>query len=338
MSETVIRIRDLTKRFPGKNGTVTALDRVSLEIRRGEIYGIIGMSGAGKSTLVRCMNFLERPTEGTVSILGHDLGELGKKELTRLRKNISMIFQHFNLLMQSTTLENIMFPMKLAHMPRTEAREKALKLLKTVGLEDKADAYPVQLSGGQKQRVAIARALATDPQIILCDEATSALDPMTTRQILALLKQINREFGITVVIITHEMAVIREICSRVAVMEQSNLVEEGTVEEVFSHPKTKAAFRLIYPGEELENAEQRFTGKAIRIVFSGQESTVPVVAQGVLQTGALVSIFHSNLQQVGEKVFGQMALTLPEDPEKAEAFVQYVKDSGLIVEEVKKDV
>lgn len=240
-----IQVEHLYKTFNSKENQVNAVEDVSLDIEQGEIFGVIGLSGAGKSTLVRCLNLLERPTSGTIKIDGKDLLSLSEGELRLERRKIGMIFQHFNLLMQRNVLDNVCFPMEIAGIGKREARKKALEYLETVDLKEKAKAYPVQLSGGQKQRVAIARALASDPHIILCDEATSALDPQTTRTILKLLKQINKEFGITIIMITHEMRVIEEICDRVAVLDHGQLQELGTVQEVFSNPRTKAAKRLI---------------------------------------------------------------------------------------------
>lgn len=244
MSEIVIE--NLSKNFISRDGTVEALKNVSLSIESGDIYGIIGMSGAGKSTLVRCMNFLETPTEGRVLIDGKSLGDFSKKELQKKREDIGMIFQHFNLLMQKSVLENICFPLYIQKKRKKEARARALELLELVGLADKKNAYPAQLSGGQKQRVAIARALASNPRILLCDEATSALDPQTTSSILELLRDINRRFGITIVIITHQMSVVREVCSHVAIMQDGEVAETGRVADVFSHPKSRMAKELIY--------------------------------------------------------------------------------------------
>lgn len=241
----IIQVENLWKKFEMKGQQVEALKDVNFNIERGEIFGIIGLSGAGKSTLVRCLNLLEKPTSGKVIVKGKDLMRLSQKELRSQRQNIGMIFQHFNLLMQRNVLDNICFPMEIAGMSKKDARVRALKLLETVGLEEKAKAYPVQLSGGQKQRVAIARVLANNPEILLCDEATSALDPQTTQSILSLIKNINETYGITVIIITHEMHVVREVCHRVAVIDKGIVEEIGAVEEVFSQPKTKAARRLI---------------------------------------------------------------------------------------------
>ena len=241
----IIRVENISKPFQANSGQVEAVRNISFSIEKGEIFGIIGLSGAGKSTLVRCLNLLEKPTEGNVYIDGENLIELSAKELRRVRQDIGMIFQHFNLLMQRNVVDNICFPLEIAGVGRKEAKKRALELLETVGLSEKAKSYPAQLSGGQKQRVAIARVLANNPKILLCDEATSALDPQTTKAILELLKEINQKYGITIVVITHEMAVVREICSRVAVLDHGNLVEEGTVEEVFNAPKTEEARRML---------------------------------------------------------------------------------------------
>jgi D-methionine transport system ATP-binding protein len=252
----MIELRNLSKRFVTKDGPVDALNNVNLTVNDGDIYGIIGMSGAGKSTLVRCINMLERPTEGSVLLDGRDLGALNKAEIQKVRREVTMIFQSFNLLMQSTCLQNVMFPLKLIHTPKAEAEARAKELLKTVGLPDKANVYPAQLSGGQQQRVAIARALATNPRVLLCDEATSALDPQTTREVLALLKKINQEYGITIVVITHAMSVIEEICGRVAVLEKGRMVEIGKVQEVFANPQTRAAKRLLLSKQSEELLEE----------------------------------------------------------------------------------
>jgi D-methionine transport system ATP-binding protein len=244
----MVRVEHLSKTFSARDERVDAVQDISFSIEQGEIFGVIGLSGAGKSTLVRCLNLLERPTDGHVVIDGQDLAELSAKELRLARRQIGMIFQHFNLLMQRSVIKNVCFPMEIAGVKRKEARERAMEYLRMVGLEEKANAYPAQLSGGQKQRVAIARVLAGNPKLLLCDEATSALDPQTTKSILALLKEINERFGITMVVITHEMRVVKEICDRVAVLEKGHLVETGSVEDVFSHPKTQAAKQLILTG------------------------------------------------------------------------------------------
>lgn len=252
MKTAYIEVRDLSKTYSAKNGAVEALKSVSLSIPKNEIFGVIGLSGAGKSTLVRCLNLLEKPDAGEVVIDGENLLTLSKEALRLRRQKIGMIFQHFNLLEQQTVLENVCFPLQIRGIPQKQRREKALLLLRQVGLEDKAKAYPSQLSGGQKQRVAIARVLANEPDILLCDEATSALDPETTKHILNLLRTIHDTMGITIVIITHEMKVIQEICTQVAVLDNGSVQEWGSVAEVFNHPKSKAAKRLLLMEEAKE--------------------------------------------------------------------------------------
>ena len=331
--ETMIQIKDVTKTFVGKDNTVEALKGINLDIHKGEIYGIIGMSGAGKSTLVRCLNFLERPTSGTVLVEGKDLSTLKDSELRKVRTQIAMIFQHFNLLMQRTVLDNICFPMEITNTPRKDAVKRARELLEIVGLTQKELAYPAQLSGGQKQRVAIARALATNPKILLCDEATSALDPTTTKAILALLKEINEKYGITIVIITHEMTVVQEICSHVAIIDEGSLAETGTVEEVFSRPRSKAAKKLVFRGEGKPYDEMR--GKrCIRIVFSSNSSYEPVIANMVLACNTPVNILLADIQDIGGVAHGQMILQLPEEEAVAEKMIQYLKNRKLEVEEL----
>lgn len=245
MNDNYIVIKNLSKTYKAKNSEVAALKDISITIPQNEIYGVIGLSGAGKSTLVRCINLLEKPDSGSIEIDGEDLTKLNSKQLRLKRQKIGMIFQHFNLLEQQTVLENVCFSMEISGVPKAKRKAKAMELLSKVGIEDKAKSYPSQLSGGQKQRVAIARVLANEPDILLCDEATSALDPETTKSILDLLKDIRDTFGLTVVIITHEMKVIQEICTRVTVLENGVIQESGSVEEVFSNPKSKAAKRLL---------------------------------------------------------------------------------------------
>ena len=245
----------LCKEFISDDGKISALSDISFEVEKGEIFGIIGLSGAGKSTLVRCINRLEEPTSGCVLFKDRSINGLSAKELRKERRKIGMIFQHFNLLMQRSVLDNVALPLEIAGAKRKEAREKAREYLEAVGIPDKANAFPSQLSGGQKQRVAIARVLASDPELLLCDEATSALDPQTTRQILALLRDINKKYGITILIITHAMTVVQEICDRVAVLEGGRLMEMNTVKELFAHPRTKAAKRLLLIQED-DNEEE----------------------------------------------------------------------------------
>lgn len=344
MSE--IEVRHLYKTFEQKELKVNALKDINLTIDAGDIYGIIGMSGAGKSTLVRCLNYLEKPTDGQVLIEGRDLGSLSEKELRKQRSDIAMIFQHFNLLMQKSVIDNICFPLQLAGVKKAEARKRAKELLKTVGLEEKEKAYPAQLSGGQKQRVAIARALASEPKILLCDEATSALDPQTTASILSLLKEINEQLGITIVIITHQMSVIREICNRVAIMEHGELVEEGPVEEIFSHPKSRAARELILrdkpEGEAAGNhgaLRERMQGsRKLRIVFSENSAFEPVIANMILKFGTPVNILRADTKNVGGFAKGEMILGLPEDRHLQIDIEQYLIEKGLEIEEVTGDV
>ena len=328
----IIEVKSVNKSFKSKNSTVEALKDVNLSIQQGDIYGIIGLSGAGKSTLVRCLNLLEKPSSGTVVVEGNDLMAISSKELRHLRQSIGMIFQHFNLLMQRSVLRNIEFPMEIMKVSRAKARQKALELLEVVGLSDKANAYPSQLSGGQKQRVAIARVLAMNPKILLCDEATSALDPQTTKSILNLLKEINKTYGITIVIITHEMSVVEEVCNRVAIMDQGRVVEEGLVEEIFASPKTPEAKRLIVStGEVVKIMEGR---RCVRIVFSTQSSFEPVVANMVLEFKMPVNILYADTKNVNGVAKGEMILQLPENKEIADRMVERLRASHLTVEEV----
>ena len=329
----MIELKHITKRFPTAEGEFTALNDVSLTIGDGDIFGIVGMSGAGKSTLVRCLNLLERPSEGQVIIDGEDLCAMSQKELTLRRRSISMIFQHFNLLMQRTCLDNICFPMEIAGKKGPEVKKRARELLDIVGLPDKADAYPAQLSGGQKQRIAIARALASDPKILLCDEATSALDPKTTRDILRLIQDINRRLGITVVIITHEMGVIEEICSHVAILDHGVLQETGTVEETFSNPKTEAGRRLVYPDGVI--IDQLPAANVIRIAFNGSSSYEPLIASLAMDCQVKVNILGADTRNVDGKAFGTMLLGLPENAEERERAIQYIKNQpNVTMEEV----
>lgn len=330
--EPIIKIEHLNKAFRLKDTDVHALQDVSLDIYKGNIYGIIGMSGAGKSTLVRCLNFLERPTSGKVIVDGKNLAELTEKQLREARKDIGMIFQHFNLLMQRSVLDNVCFPLEIAGMKKSEAKQKAMEYLKIVGLEEKAKAYPSQLSGGQKQRVAIARVLASDPKILLCDEATSALDPQTTKSILQLLKEINQKYGITIVIITHEMAVVQEICSHVAIIDKGNLAEYGKVEDIFLSPKSREAKKLIYQGYE-KVAEMK--GKrCVRIVFSENSSFEPVIGNMVLAFKSPVNILYANTRDLDGVAKGEMVLQLPEDESLGQKMITYLKNAKLAVEEL----
>ena len=330
--EPIIQIQKVTKTFLGKDNQVEALKGISLDIERGDIYGIIGMSGAGKSTLVRCLNFLEKPTTGTVLIENKDLSAMSGKELRKTRTEIAMIFQHFNLLMQRNVLDNICFPMEIVGVKKADARKRAKELLEVVGLSEKAKSYPAQLSGGQKQRVAIARALANNPKILLCDEATSALDPTTTKSILQLLQQINRDYGITIVIITHEMSVVQEICSHVAIIDNGELAEHGRVEDVFTSPKSAAAKKLVFMVNP-QIGEMR-SKKCIRIVFVENSSFEPVIANMILECKAPVNILLADNKDINGIAHGQMILQLPEDEGIASKMIHYLQDRKLTVEEV----
>ncbi|WP_297288982.1 methionine ABC transporter ATP-binding protein [uncultured Flavonifractor sp.] len=329
----MIELKHLSKVFPTADGDFEALSDINLTIGDGDIFGIVGMSGAGKSTLVRCINLLERPTQGEVLIDGENLMDLSPARLRQTRRSISMIFQQFNLLMQRTCLKNICFPMEIAGVPAAEAKKRALEYLDIVGLPDKANAYPAQLSGGQKQRIAIARALASNPKVLLCDEATSALDPTTTRSILKLIQDINRRLGITVVVITHEMAVVEEICTHVAILDHGHMVETGTVEEVFSNPKTEAGRRLVFP--EGARIDQFPVASVVRVVFNGGSSYEPLIASLAIDCGVKVNILGADTRNVNGKAFGSMLLGLPEDKSEAAKAMNYLRaQQDVSVEEV----
>ena len=328
----LIELNQLTKTFKGKTQTVDALKDINLQIEQGDIFGIIGMSGAGKSTLVRCINFLEQPTSGNVVIDGKDLASLSPKELRQLRQQVSMIFQHFNLLSQRDVRGNIAFAMEIAGMKRPQIEKRIDELLEIVGLTDRQHNYPSQLSGGQQQRVAIARALATIPKIILCDEATSALDPTTTTSILNLLREINRKMGITIVIITHEMSVVESTCTHVAIIDDGQLAECGTVESVFSQPKSAAAKKLIF---RTAGADSGAMGeRMIRIVFEGSSADEPTISDLAMQCHVAVNIRYADTREVSGKLFGQMILQLPEDHLQQEKAIYFLQNKGLRVEEV----
>ena len=333
MSETLIAVKNLVKEYG--NG-VRALDQIDLEIGRGDIFGIIGMSGAGKSTLVRCLNNLEKPTEGTVEIQGRELSKMKGRTLRKERQKISMIFQHFNLLMQKNVLDNICFPLEIAGVKKKQAKERARELLEIVGLSDKAKSYPAQLSGGQKQRVAIARALTNNPDILLCDEATSALDPQTTQSILELLQTINKEYGITIVIITHEMSVVQKICNKVAILEKGKLAEAGAVTKIFANPESAVAKKMLF-GDEGETKEMK--GKhLIRVVFSENSSFEPVIGNMILHFKQPLNILYADTKDIQGTATGEMILQLPDQPEIAEQMSAYLRDRKLTVGEVDEHV
>ena len=332
----MIEIQHLTKTFTTAGGTTEALKDVSLTIPDGEIYGIIGMSGAGKSTLVRSINMLERPTSGKIVIDGRDMAALSEAELRAARRDITMIFQGFNLLMQRTCQRNVAFPLELAGMKRGDAMKRAAELLELVGLGDKLKNYPSQLSGGQQQRVAIARALATKPKILLCDEATSALDPQSTQSILGLIRDIHDRLGITVIVITHQMSVVEQICTRVAILDGGEVAEERKVSEVFAAPQSQAAKRLVYP-EGYEQPVVRFDeGKMLRVVFNGAKATkTPLIAQMALDCGITASILGASTKGIGEKAYGNMLLGIPGGDAELQRAMDYLRSiPDIFVEEV----
>ncbi len=338
MSRPIIEIKNLTKTFSGAGETVCALENINLCVEQGGIFGIIGLSGAGKSTLVRCMNLLERPTSGEVIVDGKALTSLSEGELRLMRRKITMIFQGFHLLMQRTCLGNICFPIELSGTPAPQAKKRAAELLELVGLSDKAAAYPSQLSGGQKQRVAIARALATNPKVLLCDEATSALDPTTTASILELLRELNHRLGVTVVVITHQMSVIEEICSRVAILDGGAVAEQGRVEDIFSNPATDAARRLVYPGGVRVEQVPR-SSRAVRVSFNGGTVYQPLIASLAIDCGVKVNIMGADTRNIDGRAFGTMLLGLPQEPNDAARALSYLHSQPYIrVEEVEEHV
>ena len=323
----MIEIKNLCKTYSSASGNVEALRDINLTIEDGEIFGIIGLSGAGKSTLVRCINLLERPTSGSVIIDGQDITVLPRPELLKMRRSISMIFQGFNLLEQRSVLRNVTFPLEISGVKGQAAKQKAMELLKVVGLEEKAAAYPAQLSGGQKQRVAIARALASDPRYLLCDEATSALDPNTTRSILELLRSINEKMGVTIIVITHEMKVIDQICDRVAVIDQSRIAESGRVSDVFANPQSQIARELILPQDR--SAIETSGGKKIRIIFDGMQSKEPVISNMTLDCQVPVNIMFADTKDFDGIVYGHMIIELPTDAHQAEKVIAWLKNSDV---------
>ena len=334
----MIELQHVSKTFENAGGRVDALRDVSLTIADGDIYGIIGMSGAGKSTLVRCINMLERPTEGRVIVNGQQLDVMTPAQLRAARREITMIFQRFNLLMQRTCLRNVCFPMELAGVKKAEAEQRARELLELVGLPDKADSYPAQLSGGQQQRVAIARALATHPKVLLCDEATSALDPNTTRQILELIRDINKKLGITVVVITHQMSVVKEICTHVAILDDGEVVEDGLVSAVFSAPKSQAARHLVFPGGADAAVSDPSQERRIRLIFrSAQTTAIPMVARLAAEESIYANVISASTQKLSEEVYGSMLLGIPNSQfDRAWQFFRTIPN--LQAEEVSVDV
>lgn len=321
----MIEIRDLNKTYKTSKRNIVALDDINLTINDGEIFGIIGLSGAGKSTLVRCMNLLERPTHGEVIVDGKNLMELSQKELLEKRRSIGMIFQNFNLFAQRSVLKNVLYPLEIAKVNKTDARARAMELLELVQLTDRVNSYPSQLSGGQKQRVAIARALATKPRYLLCDEATSALDPNTTRSILELLREINRTLGVTIIVITHEMKVIDTICDRVAVIDNSRIAEVGKVSEVFANPRSEIARELILP----DHIPSVSGGSKLRIIFDGEASERPVLANLIMECQITVNILYADTRDNGGRAYGQLLIQLPDDPRQKEKAVAWLKANNM---------
>lgn len=334
----MIEVKNLTKVFTNAHASVEVLDNISFTVPDGDIFGIIGMSGAGKSTLVRCMNMLEKPTEGSIIIDGVDMGTLSPKELREKRREITMIFQNFNLLMQRNCLANVRFPLELeGKLSKSEANAKALELLETVGLKDKAKSYPSQLSGGQQQRVAIARALATNPKVLLCDEATSALDPKTTSSILSLLKEINSKFGITIIIITHQMSVIQDICDHVAVLDQGKIEEMGEVGKVFSDPKSAITKRFVFPdGDIVEQLLSQTDEYMLKVLFNGAEATnTPLIARMAIEKGIEANILYASTKSLQNKVYGTMILGIGGDHSNVEEAIKFYDNMpNIIIEEV----
>lgn len=339
-SETMIRVENVSKTYTGKQGTVEAVKDVSLEISRGEIFGVIGFSGAGKSTLIRLLNGLETVTSGHIYINEKDITTLKRKELLKERQKIAMIFQHFNLLWSRTVEENIAFSLEIAGVPKSERKAKVAELIDLVGLTGREKSYPSQLSGGQKQRVGIARALANDPEVLLCDEATSALDPKTTKDILKLLVEINQELGLTIVLITHEMHVVRQICHRVAVMEEGRVVESGEVIEVFKNPQQPITKQFV--GEERvdDEIDEVFhhlstslrPGVAVRIQYLGDRTGDAVLSEAIRKLDATVSILQAKVNITQKGILGSMIILIEEESSKAEEVIEYLKQAEIIVE------
>ena len=342
----MIRLESISKTFQTKSGTVTAVDDVTLEMQQGEIFGIIGFSGAGKSTLVRCMNLLERPTKGKVLIAGKDLMELESKELRKIRRKIGMIFQHFNLMSSRTVYQNIAFPLRKSSLSKIEKEEKIRSLLQLVDLVDKKDAYPSQLSGGQKQRVAIARALANDPDVLLCDEATSALDPQTTKSILKLLKKVNQELNITIVLITHEMAAVKEICDRVAIMEKGRVVEYGDTVQLFAYPKQKITKDFIHTAGNLEKVQELLEeehellqiedgSKLLLLTYCGENAGHPLISYLVKKFDIEVNILYGNIDFLKGKPLGKLVISLAGTKEHIEEAMEYIREIGVEMEVIR---
>lgn len=332
----MIKIQNLSKIYVAGGQKVVALDNINLTIKDGSIFGIIGLSGAGKSSLVRCINRLEEPSNGRIYIDDVDITSLDKKSLREARKKIGMIFQHFNLLSNATVFENVAFPLKIADYPKKKIKERVYELLRLVDLEEKAQAYPSQLSGGQKQRVGIARALANHPRILLSDEATSALDPKTTKSILHLLKDINRKFGITIVIITHEMDVIKEICDEVAVIENGKIIEQASVVDLFTNPSADTTRTFIEDITESLPESIKISNKPdekfVKISFRGSITSEPVISKMIKKFDVDVNIIKGNIDNVGDISIGKLLISITGNPDNILNSIEYLKETGLKVE------
>lgn len=335
----MVLIENLVKTYNQGQNEVKALKGIDLYIDKGEIFGIIGLSGAGKSSLVRCLNLLETPTSGNIKIDDKDMIKLSKKELREARKKIGMVFQHFNLLSNSTIYENVAFPMRIDNKPKDYIDKRVKELLELVGLLDKKDMYPSMLSGGQKQRVGIARAIANNPSIVICDEATSALDPETTKSILSLLKDINKKLGITIIIITHEMDVIKHICNRVAILEEGKIAECGLVSDVFVKPKTKIA-RSFFDSVDvkLDNDvyKKALDGKGIVIkgIFIGETSTAPYISKMIAKYNVEASILLGNIQHLDDTLIGTLVIKITGEDNNIQSAIKYLQENNVLVEEV----
>lgn len=327
----MISIRNLCKVYNGNKEDTIALNNINLDIYDGEIFGIIGLSGAGKSTLIRCINMLETPTSGEILIDGEDITKVDSKRLRIMRQSIGMIFQNFNLLEQSTVLKNVLFPLEIKGENKEIAKVKALELLNLVGLKDKINHYPSQLSGGEKQRVAIARALTTNPKVLLSDEATSALDPNTTQNILKLLKKINKEYGITIIVITHEMKVIDQLCDRVAIINNSQIDEIGKVNDVFMSPKTDFAKELTKTTNTVREIKSK---KVIRLIFNNVLSYEPVVANMILECQVSINILNADINDYSGNITGQMLIQIPDDEKSQDKIFTYLRTHEVEYEEV----
>lgn len=340
----MISLKNITVEFNNNNKSFKAVDNVSLEIKEKDIYGIVGFSGAGKSTLVRTINLLQRPTAGEVIVNGKNLMNLSNKDLRSERKNIGMIFQHFNLMPSRTILENVLYPLKKSKLTKDEKLKKALKLLELVEIHEKKDSYPSELSGGQKQRVAIARAMASDPEILLCDEATSALDPKTTISILKLLKKVNRELGVTIVLITHEMQVVKEICTNVAIMDRGQIIERGSIVDIFAKPKESLTKSFIEIANNLDTTVEKVKShidfnefdnkKLVRLSYIGDSATKALIVDIYEKFNVRTNILSGNIEFLGDVPFGNLIVINEGSKEDIEKAYKYLKSKGTYVSEI----